>query len=142
MKNIMPPLALIALMLACLCGCTHYGPIDEEMGNEREWEEQQYRAALEKARQHRLGSRRNPVRAGSAREQHDYLSRLRCKGGRPPEYHYVRVEGELTPWGHGMDRYAVSCPRGQATTVFMDLHHPGHVEDQAIKGLTLAPAPR
>jgi hypothetical protein len=136
-------MAVLALALASLGGCTHRGGLGNDEGDDgRQRRQLQYLAALEQARQYRLGSRRNPVRVGSPREQHDYLSRLRCKGDRTPEYRYVRVEGELTPWGHEMDRYAVSCPDGRSTTVFMDTHHSDHIEDQAISGFTLAPAPR
>ena len=91
------------------------------------------RAAIEK---HALGSKDNPVRAEMPPGERAYLSRLRCPDGTPPTFEREGSDG-LSPYGSIMDIYAVQCGSSAPVTIFIDMYHPGYVEQRAVSGFTI-----
>lgn len=93
------------------------------------------------ANRHVLGTQKNPVRAEMPLGERAYLARLRCGDGKAPVFERMGSFGS-GPYGNILDGYTVTC--GQATPgnqqVFMDMYHPGHVEDRAVAGFTIVPA--
>jgi hypothetical protein len=96
---------------------------------------------VQQAERHPLGSRENPVRASMPPGQHAYLRRLRCGDGRAPQFSRVGSYG-VGVYGNIIDGYRVSC--GDAAPgnveVFMDMYHPGHVEERPVPGFTIVPS--
>jgi hypothetical protein len=84
---------------------------------------------------HPLGSKLNPVRAQGPNGQIEYLSRLRCKNGKPPSYSRAGMGG-VSPYGFHLDAYQVKCG-WRKHIVHMDFYHPGYTEQSAIPGFTL-----
>lgn len=87
---------------------------------------------------HPLGSRENPVRAVGPTGQRAYLARLRCEDGRAPQFFRMGSFG-LGPYGRILDGYSVSCAGDPDTNhqVFMDMYHPGYIEDEPVPGFTI-----
>ncbi len=88
---------------------------------------------------HPLGSRENPVRCNGVAGGKDYLARLRCPDGSVPTFRRIGEAGH-GPYGTPLDHFLIDCPLdsgGFRVAVFMDFHHNGHVEAQAIAGFTI-----
>ncbi len=102
-------------------------------------ESQMKGAALEKkveeASAYPLGSADNPVRAHLPPGQRAYLSRLRCVDLSRPAFYRAGSAG-LSPYGNIVDLYVVTCEGGEPaeSEVYIDMYHPGHVEEAAVKG--------
>lgn len=96
---------------------------------------------LERAAAHPLGARENPVRAEGPPGQRAYLQRLRCSNGRAPSFSRIGNFG-FGVFGNIIDGYRVSCGEAQPgeVQIFMDMYHPGHVEERAVPGFTIVPA--
>lgn len=99
--------------------------------------------ALEKAialaETHPLGSQENPVRVGGPAGQRGYLARLRCANLKQPVFKRIGSMG-LSPYGNIVDGYALKCEGSEPAerTIYMDMYHPGHVEDRAVEGYGIA----
>lgn len=95
----------------------------------------QLRAAIDKASAHPLGSKENPVRVHMPTGQRAYLSRLDCEGGETPDFFRVGNFG-VGVFGNIIDGYEVTCPNSgpDKSLIFMDMYHPGNVEDRAVDG--------
>lgn len=93
-------------------------------------------ADLETASQYDLGSAENPVRAGGVQGSRAYLDRLRCPNGRPIRYERVGSFG-IGPFGNIIDGYEYRCRRNDTGTIFIDMYHGDHVEQNAPPGLTI-----
>lgn len=89
---------------------------------------------------HPLGSQQNPVRSVGPTGQRAYLSRLRCADGRRPDF---RRQGSFGAgvYGRIIDGYSVTCPGDEenSSLVFMDMYHPGHIENEPVPGFTITP---
>ncbi|HZI20051.1 MAG TPA: hypothetical protein VEY09_15810 [Pyrinomonadaceae bacterium] len=83
-----------------------------------------------------LGAKTNPVRCEGPRGERQYLSRLRCPDGEPPQFSRIGSFG-AGPYGNILDGYRVKCEGSDETTVFMDMYHRGHVEREAVPGFTI-----
>lgn len=96
-------------------------------------------AAIAKGSGFPLGSRENPVRVSMPQGQHAYLRRLRCSDDRAPTFERVGNFGAGV-FGSIIDGYRLNCAVGAQpgeTMIFMDMHHPDHVETDAPPGFTL-----
>ena len=93
------------------------------------------------AARHALGSRNNPVRAEMPPGQRAYLQRLRCSDGQAPSFNRDGNVG-VGVYGNIVDAYTVDCGAAAPgrVEVFMDMYHPGHVEERAVPGFTIVPA--
>ena len=96
---------------------------------------------IEKAQEHPLGAKENPVRADMPGGQRAYLNRLRCADGKRPAFFRVGSFG-AGPYERIIDGYEVTCKGSTPETsmVFMDMYHPGHKEAAAVPGFTIEPA--
>ena len=96
-------------------------------------------AELRSAAAFPLGSRDNPVRATRAPGQRAYLTRLRCADGSSPSFSRSGSVG-YSRYNNIMDVYEVLCADSKPaqTAVFMDMYHPGYVENDAVPGFTIA----
>jgi hypothetical protein len=96
---------------------------------------------IEKAQEHPLGAKENPVRADMPGGQRAYLNRLRCADGKRPTYRRVGNFG-IGVYERIIDGYEVVCEGSAPETsmVFMDMYHPGHKEAAAVPGFTIEPA--
>lgn len=85
-----------------------------------------------------LGTRNNPVRADGRAGEIDYLGKLRCPSGGAPHFHF-EYRGPRGPYGNELDRFTLRCVYDNRTfAVWIDHHHPAHVETGAVAGLRLA----
>ena len=66
-----------------------------------------------------------------------YLARLRCPEDKPPVVDRRGSAGTLSPYGSIMDIYEAACDAPPAFTIFVDMYHPGHVEQAAVPGFTI-----
>ena len=96
---------------------------------------------IEKAQEHPLGAKENPVRADMPGGQRAYLNRLRCADGKRPTYARVGNFG-LGVYQRIIDGYEVVCEGSTPakSMIFMDMYHPGHKEPAAVEGFTIEPA--
>lgn len=99
----------------------------------------QLAAAIDKAANHPLGSKENPVRVSRPQGQQAYLRRLRCSDDRAPTFERV---GNFGPgvFGSIIDGYKVTCAGGAApaeSMIFMDMYHPDHDETAPPPGFTV-----
>ncbi|MFP4003635.1 MAG: hypothetical protein ACLFV8_07670 [Alphaproteobacteria bacterium] len=97
----------------------------------------------EEINKHKLGSADNPVRCDMPEGERLYLSRLRCPGGKRPEFSRDGGTG-AGPYGAIMDRYTVKCPDSdemKPQTVYMDMYHPDYREDRPVPGFTIVKLP-
>ena len=96
---------------------------------------------IEKAQEHPLGAKENPVRADMPGGQRAYLNRLRCADGKRPTYARVGNFG-LGVYQRIIDGYEVVCEGSTPakSMIFMDMYHPGHKEPAAVPGFTIEPA--
>ena len=83
-----------------------------------------------------LGTRTNPVRCENPRGEREYLGRLRCANGKPPEYSRIGSFG-FGPYGNIIDGYRVKCEDADETTIFMDMYHKGYFEKEAVPGFSI-----
>jgi len=97
--------------------------------------------AVERARGQPLGTAANPVRVSGARAEHAYIGRLRCADGNMPRVGQRRNDG-VGAFGTIVDVWPLDC--GDAApgrfSLFMDMYHDDHEEQQAPTGFTLVPA--
>ena len=82
-----------------------------------------------------LGSKENPIKCDMPDGERAYLTRLRGPNGEVPKINRRGSTGK-GPDGHVMDIYVVVLGK-QQIEVYMDMHHPGHVEEKPIDGFTL-----
>jgi hypothetical protein len=82
-----------------------------------------------------LGSKTNPVRCYMPRGEQQYLNRLRCADGERPQYERIGSFFGLNR--KILDGYKVKCENSEALTIFMDSHHKGYVEKEAVPGFTI-----
>lgn len=82
-----------------------------------------------------LGSRENPVRCDMPDGERAYLERLRCPDGSPPRFERFGSVG-VGPHGNILDGYLVHCGEDE-TTVFMDMYHPGYIENEPVEGFEI-----
>lgn len=155
-----PIIALLAAgsALAFLPGCMHSDPSRPEAGIEAGEEEDvdaitaavmgvsylqgaKLQAAIAEADKHPLGSQRNPVRVSGARGEHIYLGRLKCSSGDTPAFYRMGSVG-VSPFGNIADLYSVTCEGAEPvlTQVYMDMYHPGHIEDRPVAGFAITPS--
>jgi hypothetical protein len=86
---------------------------------------------------HPLGSAQNPVKVEGVEGEYIYLARLRCPEDKPPVVDRRGSSGNLSPYGSSMDIYEAVCDAPPAFTVFVDMYHPGYVEQAAVPGFTI-----
>lgn len=69
------------------------------------------------------GDQANPILANGPQGQQEYLGRLICPSGGPPDFTRIGSYG-AGPDGHIVDGYAVFCPpSGPTYRVFIDMYH-------------------
>lgn len=84
-----------------------------------------------------LGSIENPVRCDGKRGELAYLARLRCESGGAPQYHFKR-RGPRGPHGSDTDEFELRCVYDdRSQRVYIDRHHPGHVDDEPLPGFAI-----
>jgi len=92
-----------------------------------------------------LGSPRNPVRAHTVMGEVEYLSRLRCPDGTPPQFQGLtgtEAHGLRGPYGNFVNGYRVRCIYlNTEYRVFFDPHHPNYAEPAAVPGFVAASPP-
>jgi hypothetical protein len=93
-------------------------------------------AELAAITKHPLGSAMNPVKVQGVEGEYRYLARLRCPEDKPPVVERLGA-GDLSPYGSIMDIYKAACDAPPAFTIFVDMYHPGHVEQAAVPGFTI-----
>jgi hypothetical protein len=86
---------------------------------------------------HPLGSAQNPVKVEGVEGEYIYLARLRCPEDKPPVVDRRGSAGTLSPYGSIMDIYEAACDAPPAFTIFVDMYHPGFVEQGAVPGFTI-----
>lgn len=91
--------------------------------------------AIEKAEQHPLGSRENPVRENMPGGERAYLGRLRCKDGAAPAFDRGSSMDE-EPFGFIVHLYKVTCAGESPVNVYMDMYHDGP-EKRPVPGFTI-----
>jgi hypothetical protein len=85
-----------------------------------------------------LGSFETPVRCDMPSGEREYLRRLRCPDGAPPEIH-GRASYGRGPYGNVLDGYEVECSGRGKQHIFMDMYHRRHREMESVPGFTLLP---
>jgi hypothetical protein len=85
---------------------------------------------------HPLGTAKNPVKVQGVEGEYRYLARLRCPEDKPPVVERLG-SGDLSPYGSIMDIYEAACDAPPAFTIYVDMYHPGHVEQAAVPGFTI-----
>jgi hypothetical protein len=93
-------------------------------------------AELDAIAKHPLGSAKNPVKVEGVEGEYRYLARLRCPENKPPVVERLG-SGDLSPYGSIMDIYTAACDAPPAFTIFVDMYHPGHIEQAAVAGFTI-----
>ncbi len=93
----------------------------------------------EEIAKHALGKEGNPVRCEMPSGERAYLERLRCTNGKRPQHHRAGSTG-VGPYGNVLDLYEVKCGGAKATSIYMDMYHPGYVEALAVNGFTIVEA--
>ena len=78
----------------------------------------------------------NPVRSDGVRGQREYLSRLICPDRRAVKGFSRSGSVGIGPYGFMLDLYQVQC-RFKTYSVFMDLYHPGYIENRPVDGFTI-----
>jgi hypothetical protein len=86
---------------------------------------------------HPLGSPENPVKVQGVEGEYVYLARLRCPEDKPPVVERRGSAGTLSPYGSIMDIYQAVCDAPPAFIIFVDMYHPGYVEQAAVPGFTI-----
>ena len=86
---------------------------------------------------HPLGSAENPVKVQGVEGEYVYLALLRCPEDKPPVVDRRGSAGTLSPYGSIMDIYEAACDAPPAFTIFVDMYHPGYVEQAAVPGFTI-----
>jgi hypothetical protein len=86
---------------------------------------------------HPLGSAQNPVKVQGVEGEYVYLARLRCPEDKPPVVERRGSAGTLSPYGSIMDIYEAVCDAPPAFVIFVDMYHPGYVEQAAVPGFTI-----
>jgi hypothetical protein len=86
---------------------------------------------------HPLGSAENPVKVQGVEGEYVYLARLRCLEDKPPVVERRGSAGTLSPYGSIMDIYEAVCDAPPAFTIFVDMYHPGYVEQGAVPGFAI-----
>lgn len=92
-------------------------------------------ATNSKTQGHPLGDSKNPILCNMPEGERAYLNRLRCEDGTIPTYERLGSYGE-SPYKNILDGYEVKCGE-QTYMVFMDMYHPGIVEDEAVSGFSI-----
>lgn len=85
-----------------------------------------------------LGSKESPVRCDAPAGEREYLRRLRCPDGAPPEI-LARASYGRGPYGNVVDGYDVECSGGRKQRIYMDMYHHRHREMEPVPGFTLLP---
>lgn len=93
-------------------------------------------AELAEIAKHPLGSAKNPVRVQGVEGEYIYLARLRCPENKPPVVERQGSAGVMSPYGSIMDMYEAVCDASKVI-VFVDMYHPGHVEQAPVPGFTI-----
>jgi hypothetical protein len=82
-----------------------------------------------------LGSQENPVRCDMPDGERAYLDRLRCPDG--SRVRYQRLGSFTSEASDNMlDGYRILCGERE-TTIYMDMYHPGHIENEPAEGFTI-----
>ncbi len=94
---------------------------------------------LEEIAKHTLGSMGNPVRADMPAGERTYLNRLICiNDNRKPSFERIGSFG-MGPYGHIIDGYDVKCKSVKSVTIYMDMYHPGFIEERTVPGFFIKP---
>ena len=86
---------------------------------------------------HPLGSPENPVKVQGVEGEYVYLARLRCPEDKPPVVERRGSAGTLSPYGSIMDIYEAACDAPPVFIIFVDMYHPGYVEQAAVPGFAI-----
>jgi hypothetical protein len=89
-----------------------------------------------------LGSLSNPVKCDMEEGEREYFNRLTDQSGEPVNYRRI---GHAHPDGKGniLDKYEIKSGDGSVSVeIYMDMHCPGYVEKEAIKGFKIRPPDR
>ena len=85
-----------------------------------------------------VGTVENPIKADMPTGERAYFSRLRCSDGAPVKARRLAA-GPIGSDGHISDLIEVSCTDSAARILYIDMYHPGYVEERAPVGFTIAP---
>lgn len=134
------PLAALALILVLPAAAQAATPREmmQQLGAAPSDEE--VARAVEQAREHPLGTERNPVRVSGVEGEHAYIRRLRCGDGSRPRVGQ-RANVGVGVFGSIVDVWPLDC--GDAApgrfALALDMYHDNHDETQAPAGFTLEP---
>ena len=87
-----------------------------------------------------LGGKDRPIRCAEPRGEQQYLARLRDASGKSVQFRRRGSMG-VGVYGHILDLYEIRASDGQRGEVYMDMYYTRLVDEKAIPGFTLAPAP-
>jgi hypothetical protein len=93
-------------------------------------------AELAKIASYPLGSSKNPVKVQGVEGEYVYLARLRCPENKPPVVEREGSAADPSPYGSIMDIYEAACDASKLI-IFVDMYHPGYVEQAAVPGFTI-----
>ena len=83
-----------------------------------------------------LGSAHNPIRVDGVMGERSYLISLSCHDNSSPSFKRAGSVG-IGPYGFILDLYEVECvnnPESKKHSIYMDLYHPGYIENRAVPG--------
>ena len=125
-------LLAVSLLLVIQSGSAKLASLTQEQGTKKAQDKKKDDKKVSGA----LGMKNNPVRCENPRGERQYLNRLRCKDGNPPEYERI---GSFAPgpYGNILDGYGVKCAGKNEAVIFMDMYHEGYVEKEAVPGFTI-----
>ena len=134
-------LMLASLLLAGACATAPEPDLERALAGESQVSGSALDRRIASAERHPLGSRNNPVRVEMPPGERAYLRRLRCADGRAPAFSRTGSVG-IGVYGNILDAYRVNCgeARPGQVDVYMDMYHPGHVEDRPVPGFTIVPS--
>jgi len=91
----------------------------------------------EKISEHPFGtSGNNPVRVDGPKGQRDYLARLICPDDRAVMSFSRAGSVGVGPYGFMMDLYNIEC-LDKTYSVYLDMYHPNHIENEPIDGFSI-----
>ena len=132
---------LASIMLVGACATAPEPDLERALAGESQVSGSALDRRVAAAERHPLGSRNNPVRVEMPAGQHSYLRRLRCADGRAPTFSRSGNVG-IGIYGTIIDAYRVDCGQAEPgrVDVYMDMYHPGHVENRPVPGFTIVPS--
>lgn len=114
---------ILAILLLALAGCATSPSMESREAGLLADSMRPHRSVPAASLSGPLGSATNPVRVLMPEGEREYLHRLRCPNGGPPEFERLGST-DLSPYGRIMDMYSVRCLADEEeVVVYMDMYH-------------------